>query len=300
MEIVAPATRFQPPSHLVDSLESMQGLVLNDLGGIDTTVVRGNTLEWRTMRDTLDYVNRMAMNDLVSILREARKLEGDVQREFLLESYRALVSTYGGVSADLTAEWFSEITGYTGAVPAEAPTWSQMTKEVSWGMAAEVSSAQDLTSRMALLMQKRVFGAHRDTVSLNALNNHLGFQRYARPDACAFCRVLASRGAVYGSKTRATLVGMAGTQAHYAGGRRRGTQFKPGRVRGKRKAGMKYHDHCRCILAPESSLDVDYPDGDVFEEQYLRAVELADELYPGKQKNMQLITKVMREYDMGA
>lgn len=300
MDAVAPATKFRPPLHLVDSLESMQGLVLNELGGIDTSVVRGGTLEWKTMRDTLDYVNRMAMNDLVSILREARKLEGDAQREFLLESYRSLVSTYGGVSADLTAEWFAEITGYTGAIPAEAPTWGQLTKEVSWGMAADVSSGQDLTSRMALLMQKRVFGAHRDTVSLNALNNHLGWQRYARPDACAFCRVLASRGSVYGSKTRATLVGMAGTQAHYSHGRRRGTQFKASRVRGKQKAGMKYHDHCKCVLAPESSLDVDYPEADVFEDQYLKAVDIADELYPGKAKNMQLITKIMRENGMGS
>lgn len=290
-------TKFVPSARLADPRDAMQGLTTEGLAG---GIIRGNTVEWKTMRDTLDHVNRMAMNDLLSIMRYAQTMNAEEQRAFLVEAYRMLVSTYGGASADITAQWFTEIVGYDGAIPAGMPSWEQLTKEVAWGLAADKHGRSDLVSRLALLMQKRVFGAHRDTVSLNSLRTQNGWQRYARADACAFCRVLASRGAVYGSRTRATLVGMAGSQAHYSDGSRRGRQFKAGRVRGVRKAGETYHDHCRCVLIPESEHDVDYPEAYDFELQYLKAWEIAEEKYPDQDKNMKLITKVMRENGMGA
>lgn len=59
----------------------------------------------------------------------------------------------------------------------------------------------------------------------------VGYRRVAESDACAFCKMLEGRGAVYLSRESAgTVVG------------------QRGRARGSRPLGRAFHDHCRCRI----------------------------------------------------
>lgn len=266
-------------------------------------VVSNGQVDWRLMRNQLDQVNAMAMQDLIAIVRRAQELDPWSGREYLTEAFEALVSTYGGAAGELTAAWWDEIMAEEiyFAQPASLPSYEQLRREVAWGVAQNPGQRSDVLSRMALLTQKHIFGAHRNTVDLNALNTKVGYARYAQPDACAFCRILASRGAVYGSESAALYVGAASVKQHYSDGSNRGTRLKKGRVRGVRKAGQKYHDHCRCVTAPISrSVDPNIPDyADRFLEEYQAAVEQAGKDHPGETLSLSTITKVMREQGSG-
>lgn len=275
---------------------------MTDLFG--TSVVSNGKLDWAIMRNQLDYVNKMAMHDMLNILRTAKQLDREQARLYLTDAFEALVNTYGGVSAEMTAAWWNEIVAdeLYDASPAYMPTYEQLTTEVRWGMSTNAVGRIDVTSRMAMLLQKHIFGASRNTIDLNALNTGVKYARVAQPDACSFCRVLASRGAVYGSEAAALFVGMAGVKKHYSDGKEKGTRFKKGRVRGVLSAGSKYHDHCACIAAPAGEgVDMNYPDYfSDFENDYNAARVYAAQKYPGETLDMKLITKAMREQGVAA
>lgn len=67
------------------------------------------------------------------------------------------------------------------------------------------------------------------------------YQRMPRADCCAFCAMLASRGAVYESEAAATRVVGRGVPI----GKHR--LSKGTRQRGSQRIGEAFHDHCRCI-----------------------------------------------------
>ena len=67
------------------------------------TVVTGGKLEWDLMRNQLDQVNRMSMHDLLQIVRRAKDLEREQARIYLTEALSALVNTFGGAAAEMTA-----------------------------------------------------------------------------------------------------------------------------------------------------------------------------------------------------
>lgn len=87
--------------------------------------------------------------------------------------------------------------------------------------------------------------------------------RYVRvpgPKACSFCRMLASRGAVYTKSTVLTT----GQSRERKGDAREPHTRNPGAsgghrcTSGQRSEGLKYHDHCSCT-GQESFSDADLP-----------------------------------------
>lgn len=70
------------------------------------------------------------------------------------------------------------------------------------------------------------------------------YQRMAKPGCCAFCAMLASRGAVYTSEAAAGKV--VGRGVPIPRKRRRGGQAGGTQTRGTRAIGEDYHDDCRC------------------------------------------------------
>lgn len=267
------------------------------------SVVSRGKLDWSIMRSQLNHVNELAMRDLIPLVRTAQQMEPWAGREYLTDALAALVGTYGSDASALTAIWWDEIMAddtYV-AETAEMPPVDQLRTEVAWGTTIPETSRDDVLSRMARLTQKHIFGAHRNTVQLNALNTKTGYARYAMPNACAFCRILASRGAVYGSQDAALYVGASAMRKHYSDGRDRGYRLKKGRVRGTQKAGDKYHDHCRCIVAPLTrNVDPNFPDYvDKFAEEYQQAVEQVNKDNPGTTASLSMITRAMRAQGNG-
>lgn len=101
---------------------------------------------------------------------------------------------------------------------------------------AEASPEQArVISRLAGATQRYVTNAARDTVTSNASREGVRWVRQAQPDACTFCRLLATRGYLdggYRTEASAKFVGASG------------------RIRGSRKEGEKYHDDCFCEPVP--------------------------------------------------
>ncbi len=79
-------------------------------------------------------------------------------------------------------------------------------------------------SRLSGSVKRMVYDASRDTVVSNATQEGVRWVRVAQPDACAFCRMLATRSAVYHSQALA--------------------------LRGASPYSESYHDHCRCVAVP--------------------------------------------------
>lgn len=259
-------------------------------------------LDWQLMRDQLDWLNRLAMDDLLKLIRAAQMLDNaEDSRQYIMQGLHDLVLTYGGSAEDMTVEWLTMMMDDPSSfvVPPRKDAYVQLTKQVRWGTAPMVTGKGDMTQRLAGILQRHIFGAQRDTVDIMARQRKIGYQRIARADACAFCRVLAGRGAVYGSVARAQYVGMGGVQKHYSNGKERGERFTKGRVRGLRKAGQTYHDHCRCITAPLiPGKKLEYPDyQDKFDEEYQRAALKVQR--EGKTLSMQDVTRIMREQQPG-
>lgn len=92
------------------------------------------------------------------------------------------------------------------------------------------------------VVTKQTMDAGRDAVmeAMRDDSEAIGYARVARPKACAFCRMLAGRGAVYTKKSVEKVIGS----------KRNGTQ----------PIGATYHDECKCFGVPVFSNDQGLPD----------------------------------------
>lgn len=261
-------------------------------------------VDWQAIKGHLDVVNRVAADDLAAIWKTARKLPLLEAREYMLTALEIVLETYGATAADISAQWWNEmmVDPRFLAEPVTGFDQAQLKMKTRWGTAPILTSEASAYARMAGVVQQAIFGAHRNTVKVNAVASKVGYARYARPDACAFCRILASRGAVYGSKAGAMYVGAATVRKHYSDGKDRGYRLKQGRVRGVQSAGEKFHDHCRCVVAPSfSHLDMNFPDYQSrFESEYDEATELLRKDDPYAPLTVQRVTAAMRQLGYGA
>lgn len=140
------------------------------------------------------------------------------QREllaFITDAYPELITPYLAAAADATATWYDEqpsnastfIARPAGPLPAD-----QLAISGRWAMLqANPSAALQGTAT------RSVFTSSRDTVVVNAEREHVRWARHASATACGFCRLLATRGAVYRSEASA----------------------------------RKGHDHCHCLAVPD-------------------------------------------------
>lgn len=217
----------------------------------------------------------------------------------LTAAFPELIAPYLQSSAALTATWYDELApglDFKAVESADIPA-DRMTRSVEWALFAPSKTATSL-DRLAGSAQRMVMDASRQTVLTN-LDRELGtarspaekqtrYARHASANACKFCMMLASRGAVYRSRGvtydedagvhRTVVAGRgaslsvadrraiaAGTETvdnalerreRYVSAGRAAKQGKKvgdlrtGRLRGNQSHGDRYHDHCHCIAVP--------------------------------------------------
>lgn len=156
--------------------------------------------------------------------------------------------------------------------PAPLPPAEQVEQSIRWAVAAPIApdSTASVESRLSGSVQRYVANAARDTIVTNADLEGARWGRQARPDACAFCRMLATRGADYLSESAAL---------HVVGKRTRTPGRRVGQLtgvkRGTREIGERYHDYCHCttfVVRPGDSYTP--PDYVLeWERQYLSAAD---------------------------
>ena len=184
------------------------------------------------LRDLLINLTTLTQASLVELF---RLLGEEPDFPTLLEAaFPDLVLPYAHAAADITAAWYDDLDPEARfrAEPIVDLPADRMNSSISWALNA---SGGDTTSldRLAGSTKRMVLDASRGTVIANTEREGVKWARHASANACAFCRLMATRGAVYTSKAGATRVV--------------GRREQPS---GTQSLGDRYHDHCHCIALP--------------------------------------------------
>ena len=127
----------------------------------------------------------------------------------LMDVLPALVGEYGDASAVVTADWYDEYRSnlnVPGSFSADLASPSLGAEALAgWGSQLAETNWDTALSLISGGLVKRVFTASRSTMMDNVDRDPQarGWQRKARPDACAFCQMLAGRAVLYRSQSTA-------------------------------------------------------------------------------------------------
>lgn len=222
-------------------------------------------------RFLLNHLNQLAASDIAALWAAADQPGVDFA-QFVIDAYPELVLPYVAVAAELAATWFEQsapASTYT-AVAAPAVPAERLASSARWALGGD--GPQGL-SRLTSTAQRAVYDGARDTTLVNVAQTGSRWIRVARPGACEFCKMLATRtedamydakGVVFDKKLgvyRTVVIG------------------RGGRPRGKRKLGDRYHDDCECtaVEVRDNQHWTDVVDDDYieqaqgWEDEYLKA-----------------------------
>ncbi len=138
--------------------------------------------------------------------------------EFITEAFPELVLPHAATAADVAvAVYDATPTTTRGFVAVEGPLAPTERLQTSAAWALNARAGQEALEALAAIAERAIFDGFRDTITANA-DREPGarWARHASANACGWCRMLATREAVY-------------TSAHAAGD------------------GNRYHDHCHCM-----------------------------------------------------
>lgn len=140
--------------------------------------------------------------DILRLLTNTDRLDQRELLTYISAAYPELVSPYLQASGELTAQWYAEqpVAAPTLFVPqlADLPPVGQLAAQARWSVlqAKPVETLQGKAGQM-------VFDESRRTVIDNTTRERVRWARHASANACGFCRMLATRGAVYRSESLA-------------------------------------------------------------------------------------------------
>lgn len=238
----------------------------------------------QALQELLVDASTLSIRDVVALW---RRYSDNADFRIILEAaFPEIIGQYATAAALATAQWYDELapgtTDYRAQPVADLPA-ERFTNTIGWALYAPGQATP--LDRIAGAAQRMIFDASRQTVLANLAAEYgdddgtaeLGtrWARYASATACGFCRLLATRKAVYRSAESATQVvgrsveltvsdrrmraaGLATTDELLA--RRdvyqRNTRWgskgekKVKALRGNAKRGSRYHDNCRCLALP--------------------------------------------------
>lgn len=156
--------------------------------------------------------------------------EIDQVRNALEDYFPAIVAEYGDGTATLAAEWFEQQTAER-AVLADPVPEDVANARMRWAIGGILTAGpSQAISTLNVVLDEYVKQPGRDTIANSAARAGIGWARVpSGAETCAFCLMLASRGAVYSS---AQTAGEGGT----------------------------YHGDCDCVATPIRSPE-DLPEG---------------------------------------
>lgn len=194
----------------------------------------------RSLQSIIGDLSTLAVRDLVQLFTQHDD-GSDHFGELLRGTFGEIVRPYARAAGAITAQWYRELLPDNDFLPTpivDLPD-ARIDRTVDWSLNAP-GEARPL-DRLAGSSKRMVADASRTTVVRNAEQEGVKWVRLAAPDACAFCKVLALRGAVYNTY---------GVEEDELGVQRTVVVGRNGRPRGKRQIGESYHDHCRCVAVP--------------------------------------------------
>ena len=181
-----------------------------------------------TYRRAQAALSARATADLRKVWPRLLTMSPDKTAEALALVLAEVTDKYGSASAAIAAEWFEElrdVSGVTGSLTAQAaalPSTERLEVLARWGVGPLFGASPDPVTalhRVSGGLSRQVLGVGRDTLMESIAKDPAGprYARHASANACAFCAMLATRGAVYLSED---------------------------------SGGGKYHDDCHCTVVP--------------------------------------------------
>ena len=166
-----------------------------------------------------DLIGQLAA---VAVTRTTELMRSSQDVAFVQEAYPAVVDPFIAASGQLTAEWYRSLDPEAEfAVEAPPPPATVVLQaNVRWAL-----TQLDPIGALTGSAERQVFSMSRDTVEVNAARERVRYARYASANACPWCRVQATRGAVFYTK----------------------------------EAAVKGHDNCHCMHVAERGGDVYTP-----------------------------------------
>lgn len=209
-----------------------------------------------TVRLAQRTLSNRAKSAVRALWADVRGASPETVRNVFLDAMPQIVGTYGAASAEVAAEYFEQLTGYS-AEPADGPNDDQVQAQTRYRAGGLwTPSPEDALGGFLVDTDKFVKAFGRNTIYENGDRRGV---RYARIPSggktCAFCMVLASRDAVY--LTRQSAGGF----------------------------GNEYHGDCDCQVTPVRDRS-DLPDGYDTDELYAVYQNAADEAGSGDLKDI--------------
>ena len=198
------------------------------------TAARAN--EYRAL---LGEANRMAQEDLVALWRRLEHLDPQSLHMALRDGVPEVVGAYRAMTADTALVFYEETQGLVfDAAEARAAGMvnrSQLDASLRWAI---YSGGEDVLGKIAGVVQKHVIDGSRQYALSGFHRAGALWVRSARPQACEFCRMLATRAVTRDGAGWGPYVSAEGAVTVGAGKSRQG-QSQP--------TGAEFHDHCMCI-----------------------------------------------------
>ena len=178
-----------------------------------------------------------------SLMSRIGSLAPDEARAFVTDAYPVLLDPFLSASGELTAAWYAEqptaaplAKGAAAFIPTPAllPPADQLAISARWAL-----TQNDALTALRGSAVRSTMNASRDTVVDNAALEGVKWVRHAQPNACGFCKMLATRTGGYSGRNVKLNQKTGKLELRVSG-----------RVRGTRSTGQKYHDHCRCTAVP--------------------------------------------------
>lgn len=219
---------------------------------------KADVLEYSDVIDNLTTVAFAQVKALLLSLDTPNPIEF---RDALLATYPELMAPFLSSASEVAAVWYAALrsgAGLSGVAPAlviatVAP--QKLDAVVRYSLTPLFKPQEFIGDTILTLLagatQKLIANAGRDTViaQSGADRTRVGYARIPRLGCCAFCALMASRGAVYRSRESAEFVRGRGVDASVTAGKR-GGQGRGVKTRGSQAVGDKFHNFCRCVVAP--------------------------------------------------
>ncbi|WP_030143880.1 hypothetical protein [Mycetocola saprophilus] len=212
-------------------------------------------------RAATDALSLAATGEAVALFREVAQPNPVAVRKALIKGLPAVLQPYITASGELSAVWYEDLRREAVGAGFYAEPIDTLADGLVSGIARHAVSPlfgqgnATVASLLAGSVQKAVAGAGRSTIDSNVRRDRVkvAYARVPQAGCCAFCAMLASRGAVYGSERSAGGVvgrGVEAHRAHSSSGRYIGMRGGGTKVQGVQALGSQYHSFCRCTATP--------------------------------------------------
>lgn len=162
-------------------------------------------------RETLDELTRLAARDLRGVWSRATALDTASFAPFIIDAFPEVTLPYTEIAAQLAATWFelsAPESPYIAITASPVPV-EKLVKSAEWALDA---TGTDALPRLEGTLDRAVYDGARETTRVNVERTNSRWAVHARPQACPWCRMMATRGAVY--KARATALSSCHDNGH--------------------------------------------------------------------------------------